>query len=138
MNMQNKTDAKNIQTFSKIKTMDIANLYEEDTEIPGRVFVTSAYGNLKPRLEYIVDGVKMFVSIEDNPMLLYPESMEETIAAYFKGIGDWIKINKENLLEFWYNPEMSLSKFVENLKTVNGTNLVKQSLSKEGIDSSIN
>lgn len=143
MNMQNRTDAKNIQTFSKIKTMDIANLdianldianlYEEDTEIPGRVFVTSAYGNLKPRLEYIVDGVKMFVSIEDNPMLLNPESMEETIVAYFKGIGDWIKINKENLLEFWYNPEMSLSKFAKNLKTVNGNNIwLNREAKKEG------
>lgn len=132
MNIQNKTDENTIQTY-KIIIMERANFYEEDTEIPGRVVVTSAFVNLKPRLKYIVDGVKMFVSIEDNPKLLYPESMEETIAAYFKGIGDWIKINKENLLEFWYNPEMSLSKFVKNLKTVNGNNIwLNREAKKEG------
>lgn len=118
--------------------MDIANLYEEDTEIAGRVFVTSAYGNLKHRLKYIVDGVDMFVSIENNPKLLSLKSMVGTIPAYFKNIADWIKINMAYLLEFWSDPEMSTFKIAKILKSVNGTNLVKQSLSKEGIDSSIN
>lgn len=121
-----------------IANLDIANLYEEDTEIAGRVFVTSAYGNLKPRLKYIVDGVDMFVSIEDNPKLLSLKSMVGTIPACFKNIADWIKINMAYLLEFWSDPEMSTFKIAKILKSVNGTNLVKQSLSKEGIDSSIN
>lgn len=100
--------------------MERANLYENDTGIPGRVVVTSAYGTLKPRLRYIVDGAEMFVSIEDNPKLLVPKTMIVTIPTHFKGIADWIKINKANLLEFWLDPEMSTCRFIENLVTVNG------------------
>lgn len=117
-------DLKRLRRLNKISDIDMphlvdkANCYKNVTGIPGRVLISSAYPNQSPRLKYKIDNTEITVSIEDNPETLAPKSLKGTFPFKFKGIIEWIRLNKDVLLEYWDDSTMSFSKLARSLKPV--------------------
>lgn len=117
-------DLKRLRRLNKISDIDMlhlvdkANCYKNVTGIPGRVLISSAYPNQSPRLKYKIDNTEITVSIEDIPKTLAPKSLKGAIPSKFKGITEWISLNKDILLEYWHDSTMPYSKLERSLKPV--------------------
>ena len=99
--------------------MDMVNLDSLDTGIPGYVRISSKYANHNvPRLRYKVDDEEISVSIMESPKVVAPKELKGVIPSKFKGIVEWISLNRDFLIEYWNNPNMLTRELLNKLRKI--------------------
>ena len=103
--------------------VDMANLYQDDTGIDGRIVISSKYPEQEtPCLRYYVQDIEMLISIEDIPHALTPESLYGRVPTKYQDIVCWILLNRPVLWGYWHNPEYTTNKLLSSLKKLNELN----------------
>ena len=89
--------------------MDFRNLTTRQTGIDGIVFVSTELGRHGPRVKYFVkpgrDQPSYSISIEEKPRLLSNSLPERVMNLTASSVMDWVRLNKDSLLDFWRNGE---------------------------------
>ena len=107
--------------------VEMANLPEEDTGIPGTIFVSTRTGGHEPRVKYF-DGrageaqPSCSVTIADPPrVVVVANSMPDHVVRQRAPlVCAWVTLNRDALLEFWNEgaswTRAEISRFLEELK----------------------
>lgn len=103
-----------IRKLSRIQ--DMANLYENLTGVKGRIWVSFQVPRHAPRVKVKIKGEEVSISISDKPEILAPKDCKHP--SWYKEAIEWIKLNKEQLLKFWNDPEIDMYEFIMSLKRV--------------------
>ena len=106
--------------------VEMTNLQEEDTGIPGVIFVSTAMGSHGPRVEYFLKAGRnqpsLSVSISAEPTVLASSLSQRDTRKASPTVLEWVKLNREALLTFWEEGETwsvrEVVAFVESLKKV--------------------
>ena len=89
--------------------MEFMNLTTRQTGIDGIVFVSTELGRHGPRVKYFVkpgrDQPSYSISIEEKPRLLSNSLPERVMKRTASSVVDWVRLNKDTLLDFWRNGE---------------------------------
>ena len=105
---------------------EMANLHEEDTGIPGVVFISTVMGAHGPRVKYFVKAGRnqpsFSVSISDSPRVLASSLPVRELNRFAPSVLRWVELNKDQLLRFWNEGETwshrEVTAFIEALKKV--------------------
>jgi hypothetical protein len=85
--------------------VEMTNLQEDDTGIPGVIFISTAMGAHGPRVKYFLkagrDQPSFSVSISDEPEVLANSLSERELKRASPAVRKWVRLNKEALLRFW-------------------------------------
>jgi hypothetical protein len=85
--------------------VEMTNLQEQDTGIPGVIFVSTAMGSHGPRVKYFIKagrGQPSFsVSISEDPQVLASSLPIREMSRAAPAVLAWVKLNREALLRFW-------------------------------------
>ena len=106
--------------------LEMTNLQEEDTGIPGVIFVSTAMGSHGPRVKYFLKAGRnqpsLSVSISAEPTVLASSLSQRDTRKVSPLVLEWVKLNHEALLTFWEEGETwsvrDVVAFVESLKKV--------------------
>lgn len=105
---------------------EMANLSEEQTGIPGIVFISTAMGSHGPRVKYYLKagpGQPSFsVAIASEPRVLANGLADRDLSTMAPPVLEWAKLNHEALARFWwegkYWTDHQVTAFKADLKTV--------------------
>ena len=94
-----------LASFADDDVVEMTNLQEDDTGIPGVIFISTAMGSHGPRVKYFVKAGRtqpsFSVSVSDTPRIL-ANSLPERDLSRASGSGiEWVQLNREALLRFW-------------------------------------
>lgn len=85
--------------------VEMTNLQEQDTGIPGTIFVSTAMGSHGPRIKYFIktgrDQPSFSVSIADEPQVLANSLPAREMNRAAPAVLEWVRLNREALLRFW-------------------------------------
>ena len=98
--------------------VEMTNLQEEDTGVPGIIFISTAMGSHGPRVKYFVKtgrGQPSFsVSISATPGVLASSLPQREVSRAAPIVIEWVKLNSVALLRFWNEGEtFSVREMVE-------------------------
>lgn len=99
------------------RVCDMANLYEEDTGVDARIWVSTKYAGHKPRLKVKKDDNEVSLSIEDEPKVLAPKK-PKLDTSIINAAKQWIVLNKDILLEYWNDSEFHTKRLYTETKKV--------------------
>jgi hypothetical protein len=86
--------------------VEMTNLPEEDTGVPGTIFVSTRMGKHGPRVKYF-DGragerrPSFSVAIADPPRVVASSLPEAIVSQRFPLVAAWVALNRSALLELW-------------------------------------
>ncbi|MBV8091295.1 MAG: hypothetical protein JO139_17330 [Alphaproteobacteria bacterium] len=86
--------------------VEMANLPEEDTGVPGTIFVSTRMGKDGPGVKYF-DGragerrPSFSVAIPDPPRVVASSLPEAIVSQHFPLVAAWVALNRSALLELW-------------------------------------
>ena len=105
--------------------VEMANLPEEDTGIPGTIFVSTRTGGHEPRVKYF-DGrageaqPSCSVTIADPPQVVANGLPDDVVRQRVLLVSAWVALNRDALLEFWNEgaswTRAEASRFLDGLK----------------------
>lgn len=112
--------------FGEDDRVEFVNLYEEDSGIPGRIFVSTIMGPHGPRVKYSKEtgkGAQSFsVSITADPRLVANSLSERDLNRASPLVIAWVRLNRDALLRFWNEGEdwsvNTVVAFAKSLKKV--------------------
>jgi hypothetical protein len=115
-----------LAAFGDDDVVEMTNLQEKDTGIPGVIFVSTIMGAHGPRVKYFVKTGRhqpsFSVSIGDEPVVLANSLPDRDLTRAAPAVIRWVKLNREALLRFWNEGEsMSIDElhaFAKSLKKV--------------------
>jgi hypothetical protein len=115
-----------LAAFANEDVPEMTNLQEQDTGIPGIIFISTAMGSHGPRVKYFVearrDQPSFSVSIADEPQVLANSLATRELSRSAPAVMRWVALNREALLRFWNEGETmsvhELVAFVGALKKV--------------------
>jgi hypothetical protein len=99
-------DARLADELASEDFVEMANLPEEDTGVPGTIFVSVRMGKHGPRVKYF-DGragetrPSCSISIADPPRLLASSLPDHVVRQRFPLVASWVALNRDALLELW-------------------------------------
>jgi hypothetical protein len=105
---------------------EMTNLPPARTGLKGILFLLTSVGFHGPRVKFFLwtgKGQPSFsVSIADSPRLLANSLPERTVNQMAPSVIEWVKLNREALLQFWNEGESwtidELNGFIDGLKKV--------------------
>ena len=92
----------------------MVNLHQEETGIDTVLWVDHKWPNQKPFIMALTSLGKVPISIEDEPKVLKPNKLTDDISAIIQ----WIRLNKDVLLDYWNNNLYPTSKMLKELRRV--------------------
>ena len=99
------TLAEELAAFGDDDVLEMTNLQEGDTGIPGVIFISTAMGSHGPRVKYFVRAGRsqpsFSVSIADDPMILANSLPQRDLNRASASVIQWVRLNKDALLRFW-------------------------------------
>jgi hypothetical protein len=105
--------------------VEMANLPEEDTGIPGTIFVSTRMCRHEPRVKYF-DGrageaqPSCSVTIADPPRVVANSLPDHVVRQRAPLVSAWVALNRDALLEFWNEgaswTRAEVSRFLDGLK----------------------
>jgi hypothetical protein len=106
--------------------VEMTNLQEDDTGIPGVIFISTAMGSHGPRVKYFVKAGRnqpsFSVSISDEPKLMANSLPQRDLNRAAPAVIDWVRLNQQLLLKFWNEGDSwsihEVLAFVKSLKKV--------------------
>jgi hypothetical protein len=85
--------------------VEMTNLQEDDTGIPGVIFISTAMGAHGPRVKYFIKAGRsqpsFSVSISDSPEVLANSLPQREVSRAAPQVTAWVKLNRTALLKFW-------------------------------------
>jgi hypothetical protein len=120
------TLAEELAAFAHDDIAEMTNLSEEDTGIPGVIFISTAMGSHGPRVKYFVKAGRnqpsFSVSISDEPGVFANSLPERDLNRAAPAVIEWVRLNKGALLRFWNEGDAfsvrEVVAFVQSLKKV--------------------
>jgi hypothetical protein len=89
--------------------VEMTNLQEEDTGIPGVIFISTAMGSHGPRVKYFKkagrDQPSCSISIADSPRILANSLPARDLNRAAPAVVEWVRLNRRALLRFWNEGE---------------------------------
>ena len=99
------TLAEELAAFGDDDVLEMTNLQEDDTGIPGVIFISTAMGSHGPRVKYFVKAGReqpsFSVSIADDPTILANSLPQRDLNRASASVIQWVRLNKDALLRFW-------------------------------------
>jgi hypothetical protein len=105
--------------------VEMANLQEEDTGIPGTIFVSTRMGGHGPHVKYF-DGrageaqPSCSVTIADSPRVVANSLPDHVVSRRAPLVSAWVALNRDALLEFWNEgaswTRAEVTRFLDELK----------------------
>ena len=93
---------------------DAATLVKEDTGVDAVILVNHGYPEQDPVVIARFDDIEVFVSISDKPEIIDNPQVDAPMSE----VMDWVKLNKELLLEYWNDDLYPTSKMINNIKRI--------------------
>lgn len=94
-----------LAAFGEDGVVEMTNLQEDDTGIPGVIFISTAMGSHGPRIKYFVKAGRNLpsfsVSISDHPEVLANSLPQRDLNRASASVIEWVGLNKDALLRFW-------------------------------------
>ena len=94
-----------LAAFAQDDVVEMTNLQEDDTGIPGVIFISTAMGSHGPRVKYFVKAGRsqpsFSISIADAPRLLANSLPQRDLSRASPLVIEWVRQNREALLRFW-------------------------------------
>lgn len=87
---------------NKRKNIDTSNFNPENTGLKFRVFVSTAVPRQKPRVKVIDSKCQFSMYISDKP-LVCSGNTEFFKSKHIEELKEWIILNKQVLLDYWYD-----------------------------------
>lgn len=85
--------------------VEMTNLQEDDTGIPGVIFISTAMGSHGPRVKYFVKAGRnqpsFSVSISEDPKILANSLPQRDVNRASVSVIEWVRLNRAALLRFW-------------------------------------
>lgn len=85
--------------------VEMTNLQEDDTGIPGVIFISTAMGSHGPRVKYFVKAGRsqpsFSVSIAEEPSVLANSLPQRDLNRAAPAVVEWVRLNRAALLRFW-------------------------------------
>ena len=105
---------------------EMTNLREDDTGIPGIVFISTVMGSHGPRVKYFLkagrDQPSFSVAISEEPDVVANSLPQRDLRRASPSVIAWVTLNREALLRFWNEGDTwsirDVVAFVESLKKV--------------------
>lgn len=87
--------------------VEMANLTSDQTGVDGTIFISTAMGPHGSRVKYFVQPGRtqpsFSVSIGDVPVVVANSLPDRTLRQMSPQVIEWVRRNKDDLLEFWNN-----------------------------------
>ena len=107
-------------------TVEMANLTEDQTCIPGTVLISTSMGAHGPRVKYFLQPGRsqpsFSVSIADPPAVVANSLPTRVLRQRSPQVIDWVRRNRTELLEFWRHGDAwtqpEVNAFVQRLQPV--------------------
>ena len=120
------TVAEELAVLGDDDVVEMTNLQEEDTGVPGVIFISTMMGSHGPRVKYFLkagrDQPSFSVSIAEDPKILANSLPQKTLSRTAPAVVAWVELNRSALLLFWNEGDtMSIREvaaFVASLKKV--------------------
>ena len=93
---------------------DAATLVKEDTGADAVILVNHGYPEQDPVVIARFDDIEVFVSISDKPEIIDNPQVDVSMSE----VMDWVKLNKDLLLEYWNDDLYPTSKIIENIRRI--------------------
>lgn len=92
--------------FAEDVLCEMSNLDEQDTNVPGTIFISTALGSHGPRVKWYPDRAGrtlpcLIVSIEVEPKIRADFLQNPTSRAAAAKVIAWVRLNHDALLDFW-------------------------------------
>ena len=91
-----------------------ATLVKEDTGVDAVILVNHGYLEQNPVVMARFNDIGGFVSISDKPEIIDNPQVDILMG----DVIDWVKLNKELLLEYWNDDLYPTSKMINNIKKI--------------------
>ena len=95
-----------LAAFNEEDVFEMANLSEQQTGIPGTVFISTMMGAHGPRVKYYAKtgpGQPSFsVAVASEPRVLASSMEERDLARMAPIVLEWVQLNHEALARFWW------------------------------------
>ena len=91
---------------------DAATLVKEDTGVDAIILVNHGYPEQDPVVIARFDDIEVFVSISDKPEIIDNPQVDVSMG----DVIDWVKLNKELLLEYWNADLYPTSRMLNEIK----------------------
>lgn len=92
-------------TIIEDEVFDMANLSEARTGVPGVIWISTRVGRHGPRVKYYekpgADQPSFSVSIAEPPTVVANSLPERVVKRMSPRVMDWVRLNREALLNFW-------------------------------------
>ena len=92
----------------------MVNLHQEETGIDTVIWIDHKWPDHEPFIMALTSLGKVSISIEDEPKVLKPNKLTDDISAIIQ----WIRLNKNVLLDYWNNNLYPTSKMLKELRRV--------------------
>lgn len=91
--------------FGEDDVVEMTNLREQDTGIPGTLFVSTVMGPHGPRVKYFIktgrDQQSFSVSVTKSPRVLANSLPIRDLNRSAPAVIEWVRMNHDELLRFW-------------------------------------
>ncbi len=99
------TLAEELAAFGVDDVVEMANLQQKHTGIPGVVFISTTMGAHGPRVKYFLKAGKaqpsFSVSLSDPPKVLANSLPDKDLTKIAPLVVRWVELNRDELLRFW-------------------------------------
>lgn len=111
--------------FSQDRLVEMANLTERDTNVPGTIFISTALGSHGPRVKWYPGRPGrelpcLILSIGADPVIRDDFLPGHVSAGILPSLKDWVGTNADGLLRFWNEGETwdrhEVSVFLDSLR----------------------
>jgi len=87
--------------------VEMANLTDAQTGVPGTIFISTAMGSHRPRIKYYEQPGRtqpsFSVTISDSPTVVANSLPARVLRQMSAQVIRWVVLNKDALLDFWNN-----------------------------------
>jgi hypothetical protein len=102
----------------------MTNLQEDDTGIPGVIFISTAMGSHGPSVKYFVTAGRtqpsFSVSLSDTPRILANSLPQRDLSRASGPVTEWVRLNRDALLRFCNEGDSySIRQVVDFVKSLN-------------------
>ena len=96
--------------FDEDRLIEMANLTERDTNVPGTIFISTALGSHGPCVKWFPgrpgrDLPCLILSIANDPMIRDDFLPHHVSASVLPDLKEWVGMNADGLLRFWNDGE---------------------------------
>jgi hypothetical protein len=106
--------------------VEMANLTNAQTGVPGIIFISTAMGGQGPRVKYFLQPGRtqpsFSVSVADVPAVVADSLPRRVVRRMAPPVIDWVARNKAALIDFWYHGDVwthpEVVGFIQRLRPV--------------------